>query len=265
MVYLHGFGASQAEGDPIHVTLARKYGCNLYLSRLDEQGIDTEDAFKDFSAESYLASAKRAVAIGEALGDTVIIISTSTGGALGLYIASENPGIKAVIAYSPIVDTYEGTLFLARGPWGMQLTRMVQGNPAITEREGLEKQYWSRVYNPEAYVGLSVLVGELMTPETFQNIHCPVFLGYYYKNEDEQDKVLSVPKMLEMFSQRGTPEPLKRKVAFPNAGDHVIGSYITSNDWQSVMDSTDRFMQEVLHMEPAPSPAIPQPALVEVE
>jgi pimeloyl-ACP methyl ester carboxylesterase len=265
IVYLHGFGASQAEGDPIHLTLARKYGCNLYLSRLKDQGIDTEDAFKEITAENYLASAKKAVAIGKALGDTVIIMATSTGGALGLYIASENPEIKAVIAYSPIVDTYEGTLFLARGPWGMQLTRMVQGDPVIEEREGLEKQYWSRTYHVEAYVALSVLVGNLMTPETFQNITYPVFIGYYYKNEEEQDKVVSVPKMLEMYDQLRTPDHLKRKVAFPHAGDHVIGSYIRSDDWQNVMDATDQFMQEVLHMEPAAVPAVMEPEVAEVE
>ena len=34
VVYLHGFGASQAEGDPVHRSIAKKFGCNLYLARL---------------------------------------------------------------------------------------------------------------------------------------------------------------------------------------------------------------------------------------
>src|ERR1022692_2864583 len=41
IVYLHGFSASQAEGDPIHKNIAKEFGCNLYLSRLAEHGIDT--------------------------------------------------------------------------------------------------------------------------------------------------------------------------------------------------------------------------------
>ena len=41
IVYLHGFGASQEEGDPVHSDIAKKFGCNLYLSRLAEHGIDT--------------------------------------------------------------------------------------------------------------------------------------------------------------------------------------------------------------------------------
>src|SRR5687768_10533659 len=36
IVYLHGFSASQEEGDPVHIETARKFGCNLYLSRLAE-------------------------------------------------------------------------------------------------------------------------------------------------------------------------------------------------------------------------------------
>src|SRR5262245_30296332 len=31
VVYLHGFSASQEEGDPVHFDFAQKFGCNLYL------------------------------------------------------------------------------------------------------------------------------------------------------------------------------------------------------------------------------------------
>src|ERR1044071_8791308 len=30
VVYLHGFSASQEEGDPVHVNFAKTFGCNLY-------------------------------------------------------------------------------------------------------------------------------------------------------------------------------------------------------------------------------------------
>src|SRR5688572_1665613 len=38
-VYLHGFSASQEEGDPIHTQLARTFGGNLYLARIAGHGI----------------------------------------------------------------------------------------------------------------------------------------------------------------------------------------------------------------------------------
>ena len=34
VVYLHGFSASQEEGNPVHFEFAKKFGCNLYLARL---------------------------------------------------------------------------------------------------------------------------------------------------------------------------------------------------------------------------------------
>ena len=52
--------------------------------------------------------------------------------------------------------------------------------------------------------------------------------------------------MLKMYDELGTPPDMKRKVAFPNAGEHVIASYIRSKDWKSVENETDRFLSEVV-------------------
>src|SRR6476469_6803642 len=80
IVYLHGFTASQEEGEPVHRYVARHFGYNLYLSRLAEHGIDTTDQLINLTAENYWESAKRADAIGKQLGDKVIRMGTSTGG-----------------------------------------------------------------------------------------------------------------------------------------------------------------------------------------
>ncbi len=88
ILYLHGFSASQAEGEPVHRNLARNIGANLYLSRLSEHGIDRGDSTMIFlNADEYLASAERALAIAGMLGEEVIVIGTSTGGAMALYLA----------------------------------------------------------------------------------------------------------------------------------------------------------------------------------
>src|SRR6185369_7479021 len=51
IVYLHGFGASQEEGNPVHTSFAKKFGCNLYLSRLAEHGIDTTEPLLNYTAD----------------------------------------------------------------------------------------------------------------------------------------------------------------------------------------------------------------------
>jgi hypothetical protein len=87
-----------------------------------------------------------------------------------------------------------------------------------------------------------------MKPETFSKVKCPVFLAYYYRNEKEQDMTVSVPAMLKMFDELGTPAALKRKTAFPEAGAHVLSSYIRSKDWQGVERETDKFLSEIVKL-----------------
>ena len=266
LVYLHGFGASQAEGDPLHTMLAERYGCNLYLARLKEQGIESDSAFKSLTAANLLASAREAVAIGYTLGERVIIVSTSTGSTLALKIASEHPELAALIMYSPLIAPRDEQLYLLNQPWGVQAMETSLGaDHLINERTGLTKQYWSRYYHINGYVTLAVLIDQTMTEETFRKVRCPVFLGYYYKNEEMQDQVVSVAAMQSMFEQLGSPEGKKRKVAFPEAGNHVIGSYIRSSDWRGVYQATDRFMQEVMDLKPVKEVEAPAYAAVEPE
>lgn len=63
VVYLHGFSASQEEGDPVHQDFARKFGCNLFLARLADHGIDTTEQLLTFTGDRFWDSAKEALAI----------------------------------------------------------------------------------------------------------------------------------------------------------------------------------------------------------
>jgi hypothetical protein len=76
-------------------------------------------------------------------------------------------------------------------------------------------------------------------------------MGYYFKNEEEQDMVVSVPAMLSMFDGLATPDDNKRKVAFPEAGDHVIGSPLTSGSVDKVRAATVAFFEQVLGLQAA--------------
>jgi esterase/lipase len=248
-LYLHGFSASQAEGAPVHTDIARKYNANLYLARLDEHGIDRGDSTMiRLNADDYEASAERALQIAEKLGDEVIVIGTSAGGALTLFLASRYPGIKAIVLYSPCVKLFDKTAVILNKPWGLQIAR--QATSGKVQRDSSyskeHSNYWSLTYRTEALVNLQNLVSYTMSPRTFSKIKCPVFLAYYYKNEEEQDKTVSVPAMLKMYEELGTPDSLKEKMAFPETGAHVIASYIRSKDWQSVERETDRFLAEIV-------------------
>lgn len=250
-LYLHGFSASQAEGDPVHKDLAKKYNANLYLSRLAEHGIDRGDSTMiDLKAGTFEASAEDALSIAKKLGNEVVVIGTSAGGALTLYMASRHPEIKAIVLYSPCVKLFDKTATILDKPWGLQIARLVSGGPTKKFKSDSQSHanYWQLDYRMEALVALQNLVSNTMKPEVFSNIKCPVFLGYYYKNETEQDSTVSVPAMLKMFDELGTPAGLKQKEAFPDAGAHVIASYIRSKDWQDVERETDKFLLDIVKL-----------------
>jgi len=254
VVYLHGFSGSQADGYPIHMEFAKRYGCNLYLSRLYGHGIDKEDALKDLTPENYLKSACRAVSIGKTLGEKVIIMATSTGATLALLIASEHPEIAGLVLYSPNIDFRDKASSVLVKPWGLFIARCFQGGYNIESADPENvRAYWQSKYRIEALVTTKSLLSSTMNEATFTKIHQSVFVGYYYKNEEEQDTRVSVSRILEMFDQLSTPSESRRKVAFPNASAHPIACSIVSKDVESVRFQTFAFAEEVLNLVPIDS------------
>lgn len=254
IVYIHGFGASEKEGSPVHEQVAHHFNANLYLARLPEHGISRPDAMKHLSANLLLEAAREAYMIGKSIGDSVIVIGTSMGGALSLNLAAERPDMKALILYSPAVE--EGGKALDRffQPWNKYLAEnfLIKDGMRINQREGEKAKYWSEEYHLNSYVSLGVLLRSTMNEQTFKKIKQPLFLGYYYKNDQEQDFVVSVPKMLEMYESVSTLPELKLKNPFPESGDHVIASEITSKDWQGVRNATIDFLENIVGLKANP-------------
>ncbi len=247
IVYIHGFSATQEEGNPVHRNLAKKYGANLYLARLAGHGIDLGDStMAKVTADDFILSAEHALAVGKTLGDEVVIVCTSFGGALTTYLASQHPEIKAIVMYSPCIKVFDDNAELLDNPWGLELGKAVSGSyvrdfsPANPEHA----KYWCTHYHLNGVVSLQNFLTNAMLSETFAKIKCPAFMGYYYKNEKEQDNVVSVPAMLKMFDELGSKN--KQKVAFPNAGNHVLASPILSKDVVTVQVETEKFLDEVL-------------------
>ena len=250
IVYLHGFSASQEEGNPVHRNIAKQFGCNLYLARLSQHGIDTTDALYNFTAENFWESAKQAYAIGKQLGKKVILMGTSTGGTVALQLAAAYPEIAGLVLYSPNIAINDPNAWLLNDPWGLQIARLVKGsklNPTgHTEPEYLK--YWNTLYRLEATVQLEELLETTMNAETFGKVKQPTITLYYYKDKDHQDKVVKVSAMKEMMAQLGTAADQKKMVAIPEAGNHVLASPIQSKDIVSVEKESSLFMKDVLHI-----------------
>ncbi len=248
ILYLHGFSASQAEGEPVHKNIAAGFNCNLYLSRLAEHGIDTTEQLINFTADKLWESAKEAYAIASKLGDKVIIMGTSTGGTLALMLAANYPEIHSLILLSPNVSIFDKNAWLLNKPWGLEMARMVIGSDYVyaDDERPIYKQYWNFDYRLEAVTELQEMLEISMTKELFQKIEQPTLMLYYYKDEVHQDSVVSVEAMHKMFTALKTPQHLKKSIAMPNAGNHVLGSYIKSGDVEGVQNEIENFMINTL-------------------
>ena len=253
LLYLHGFSASGYEGFPTHVNFAAHFHANAYIPRLASHGLDVPEPLLDMTPDRLYESAKEALQIANILGKKVVIMSTSTGGTLSLKLAAEFPEmIQGLIMLSPNIKINNPAAFLLSKPWGLQIGRRVAGGKYryINENsEDKECQYWNCFYRMEATVYLQQLVEYTMDKKLFKQVNTPVFLGYYYKDEEHQDDVVRVDAMLKMFTQLGTPENKKRKQTF-DAGVHVIGCEMFSKSQPEVQQACTDFAENILKMTP---------------
>ncbi|MGQ7869914.1 alpha/beta hydrolase [Sunxiuqinia sp. sy24] len=251
LLYLHGFSASWFEGNPTHVNFARHFQANAYMPLLAAHGLEVQEPLLGMTPDRLYESAKEALQIAHLLGEKVVIMSTSTGGTLSLKLAAEFPEmVDGLILLSPNIKINNPAAWLLSGPWGLQIGRKASGGNyryVNTDLEDEECRYWNCYYRVEATVYLQQLVEKTMSKKLFRRVEKPVFLGYYYQDENHQDEVVHVDAMLEMYKHLGTQDAKKRKQAF-NAQAHVIGCEAFSKAQLEVEQACIQFAEDVLNM-----------------
>ena len=252
LLYLHGFSASWREGYPINEEFAKNFGCNAFFARLAAHGEISENPLLDMTPERLYESAKEALVVAHQLGQKVVIMGCSTGCTLGLKLAADFPElVYGMILYSPNVQIKNKTAVLLSGPWGLQIARLNLGSKfrvTADDPNGEVCKYWNCSYRAEGIVYLQQLLDATMSQKQFAKVKCPVFMGYYFKDEQNQDNVVEVKASLKMFKELGTPEAQKRAVDFPNAGNHVLCSTLLSGAVPEVRNAAFQFAGDVLGM-----------------
>lgn len=248
VVYLHGYSASKYEGMPVATDYARRYGMNLYMPRLDEHGLETAEPLLHMTADGLWESAKNALAVGEKLGKKVILMSTSTGGTLAIYLAAMYPEkVAALINFSPNILPANNGISLLSGHWGLQIARAVQGGKYVrVDSASYHPGQWSEGPRLESTVQLQALIDATMNAETFSRVKAPCLTLAYYKDKDHQDPTVRVEKIRWMNSLLGTSKGEKVYVELPTVGVHPMASGTVSKDIPAVEAQVDTFTQNVL-------------------
>lgn len=129
IVYLHGFTASPQEISPVPEQVAQTLRANLYFARMPGHGHRNPEALRTPTLSDWINEGIEALAIGEALGERVIVIGTSTGGTLGLWLAAAGKTAKpdALIMVSPNFKPRRRFAALLLWPWFARVVPRIVG------------------------------------------------------------------------------------------------------------------------------------------
>lgn len=245
VVYLHGYSATRQEVSPLTEQLAAHLGANLFHTRLSGHGQPGE-AMASASADDWLADTLEAYAIGEQIGERVIVVGTSTGGTLALWLArrSEAANLAALLLVSPNLGPRDPRSEWLKEPWGEQLAAAVIG-PTYEWRPANEAhaKFWSWRYPSSALIPMMALVDYVRSSD-LELVTTPTLVIY-----SNRDRVVSHEQIETMFNRLGRDAsslPIKRSIVMDRSEDpshHVLaGDVLAPNDTARVL----RHMQDFL-------------------
>ena len=253
-VYLHGFSASRREASPFAERLAAHYRANLFFTRLRGHG-RTGEALAEATVHEWLNDTVEAIRVGRLLGDKVVVVATSTGATLGMWLAAQPEGqdISALVLFSPNLYPRNSQARFLLWPWGNVFLRLAAGKERKWKATNAEQaKYWTNRYPSKALLQMMGAV-DLIDRTDFSKIKQPLFLAYSPK-----DPVVSGAKVEERFPSIGSR--VKELVAVPgskkNESNHVlVGDIRAPSRTQPMLQKVMRFLRPILGEQPSSRPA----------
>jgi esterase/lipase len=227
VIYLHGFSASAPETAPLAERVAAALDANLYLTRLRGHGRDGA-AMAEASAGDWLNDAAEAQAIGERLGERVVVIGTSTGGTLATWLAVRPGGTHphAVVLISPnfgAADPRERLLLL---PWAGNLLPLLAPTYEFPAANAAHARHWTTRFPSSVLLQLAALVDHV-SRLPLESIAVPT-LTFYAKGDQVVDVVRLLAAQQRIGSAGGAPKQLVEVMDSGDPRQHVLAGDILS-------------------------------------
>jgi esterase/lipase len=163
-LYVHGFSATRQETSPITQRLAASFTANTVHARLAGHGMSesSEPGPMEASAEEWLQSLVDAWHLAEQLGDKVVIVGTSTGATLSVWLAHQHftqNKIHALLFMSPNFKIRNPLGFLLTWPWAPRWVPLLIGRERTWQPVNeLEAKYWTSRYSIQAVIEMQKTV-----------------------------------------------------------------------------------------------------------
>ena len=243
IVYIHGFSATKWETRPLPDKVAAGLSANLFFTRLTGHGGDGA-LLASASMNDWINDVAEAIAVGERVGEKVVIIGTSTGGTLAAW-AAEQPQlmrkVAGIVLISPNFELRSASIGLLNMPWSQQILPMIYGDTRTFEpvNEGHAK-WWTTSYPSQAVFALAALL-KAVKDQDEELIMTPllVFLS-------PQDQVVDPNATERRIRFWGGP---KKLVEITDAGDpsqHVIaGDILSPQSTDEIADQIIRWAKSV--------------------
>jgi esterase/lipase len=185
IIYLHGFTASSKEIRPVPDRVATALGANLYFTRFTGHGRQPT-ALANATVGHWMDDVGEAIEIGKQIGETVIIMATSTGGTLAAAAALDKAAMEnigGIIFVSPNFAINSRAANLLTWPFARQWVPLVigkeqQGNP----RNDLHARYWMMTYPTTALMPMAAIVAAV-DRESYDDVEVPAL--FYYSRQDQ--------------------------------------------------------------------------------
>ncbi|WP_217359108.1 alpha/beta hydrolase [Ruegeria arenilitoris] len=227
ILYVHGFSATSEEIRPVPDEVARALGANLVYTRLQGHG-RSGDAMAEGTASGWMQDLAEGLAAARAVGDLVVVISTSTGGTLAAAVALDEglmENVAGLVFVSPNFGVNAPGSWIPGLPWARSWLPLLMGPERDVSGPDPEKnKYWTSVYPWEAVVPMTVLV-EVVYGLDFSQARVPAL--FWFSDDDQVVRPDLTHKVAEAW---GGPAQVQTVTMGPgdDPASHVIAGRLMS-------------------------------------
>jgi len=246
LVYLHGFSASRQETAPLAERVAEALGANLFQTRFTGHGLDGT-ALAEARVNDWLHDGREALAIGQRLGERVIVLGVSNGGTVATWLATQPDGANAVfVLLAPNYGPRQSATEILVWPWALVLaTALIGPEYHWQPKNPQHAHYWTHRYPTAALLPMMGMV-QLARASPVETVRAPLLLLY-----SPRDRVVDPARAEALFARWGAPR--KELVAIETPADpdgHVLaGDILAPSDTKRITEHIIRFIR-----------ALPQPS-----
>lgn len=229
VLYVHGFSATSEEIRPVPDDVAKGLGANLVYTRLRGHGRGG-DAMAEATVQDWMNDLAEALSAARAVGQRVLVISTSTGGTLMLAAAQDKAMMQDVagsIFVSPNFGINNPAARLLTWPAARYwLPLLVGADRSFETFNETHARYWTTTYPTVAVLPMAAMVKAAVALDHSRATVPALFMF------SEADKVVNPAITRRIAGEWGGPveiiNPALSSRDDPNA--HVIAGDVLSPD-----------------------------------